>query len=212
MKLKFLFVIFLFLGLEGCSYQEPQLVVIDSNVAAFVYQGEKRLGETPYIGKVARGDIGSLTLKKQGYDTVKVPVEKVYSRKAGPLTSEYTQEGLSSEDENMEAPMVLTMFVSLPLSTVTDGTMFLNGYWIEYMPNSFYVEMVPSNRQKAAVDVFRNYQIKNFALKMYPSLVKGDRETLTALAGLSGQTEDELSLLLSRKTDPVSFAEAVARF
>ena len=212
MKLKFLFFILLLSGLGACSYQEPQIVVVDSNVAAFVYQGDKRLGETPYVGKVDRGDISSLTLKKQGYKTVKVPVKKVYGRNAGPLTSEFTHQGLSSEDENMEAPMVSTLFVSLPLSTVTDVTLFANGYWIEYMPNSFYVEMVPDVQKKAAVDIFRNYQIKNFALKMYPSLAAGDREAFAALAKITGHSEDRLSILLSRKTDPVSFAEAAARF
>ena len=202
----------LFLIISACAYQEPQVVIIDSNVSAFVYQGDTRLGETPYIGKIERQKIGSLKLKKTGYKTVNVPVEKVYSRGAGPLTSEFTHQGLSSEDENMEAPMISTLFVSMPLSMVTDATIFLNGYWIEYMPNSFYVEMVPNNRKQAANDALRRYQIKNFALKMYPSLAVGHQEALTAFAGISGYTESELSFLLNQSADPVSFAEAVTRF
>ena len=212
MNFKTLFSVSLFLTVGACVYQEPQVVVIDSNVSAFVYQGDMRLGETPYVGKIERGKISSLKLKKTGYKTVKVPVEKVYSRNAGPLTSEFTRQGLSSEDENLEAPVVSTLFFSLPLSVMTDATIFLNGYWIEYMPNSFYVEMVPENHKKAAVDVFRNYQIKNFALKMYPSLAEGNRESLTALADITGHKEDVLSVLLSQNTDPVSFAEAVTHF
>lgn len=212
MKLKFLFFISFIFGISACCYRDPQIVIIDSNVSAFVYQGEKRLGETPYIGKVERGEISHLKLKRTGYKTIKVPVEKVYGRNAGPLTSDFTKQGLSSEDENLEAPIVSTLFVSLPLFTLTDGTVFLNGYWIEYMPNSFYVEMVPDNHKKASVDIFRSYQIKNFALKMYPSLAVGNRENLTALAELSGQTEEKLSMLLNLNADPVSFAEAAARF
>ena len=209
---KSLFFVPLFLIIGACAYQEPQVVIIDSNVSAFVYQGDTRLGETPYIGKIERQKIGSLKLKKTGYKTVDVPVEKVYSRDAGPLTSEFTHQGLSSEDENMEAPMVSTLFVSLPLSVGTDATIFLNGYWVEYMPNSFYAEMVPENRKQASADPLRNYQIKNFALKMYPSLASGNQESLTALAEISGQTQEYLSGLLNQKTDPVSFAEAVACF
>ena len=80
------------------------------------------------------------------------------------------------------------------------------------MPNSFYVEMVPENRKQASADPLRNYQIKNFAMKMYPSLASGNQESLTALAEISGQTQEYLSGLLNQKTDPVSFADAVTRF
>ena len=212
MRFKILFFLSLILNAGACSYQEPQIVIIDSNVSAFVYQGDERLGETPYVGKIAREKIGRLKLKKTGYKTVKVPVKKVYGRNAGPLTSDYTKQGLSSEDESMEVPMISTLFVSLPLSTVTDATMFVNGYWIEYMPNSFYVEMVPENRKNADADIFRNYRIRQFALKMYPSLAAGQPETLTALSKITGFTKDGLNVLLNQNTDPVSFAKAVTRF
>ncbi|MBR1777723.1 MAG: hypothetical protein IJ752_03955 [Alphaproteobacteria bacterium] len=212
MKIKLLFFISLLLGLSACAYQDPQIVIIDSNVSAFVYQGDKRLGETPYIGKVERGKISSLILKKPGYNTVKVPVEKVYSRNAGPLTSEYTHQGLSSEDNDIEGGVISSMFFSLPLFTATDMTMFANGYWIEYMPNSFYVEMTPSGTKKAAADILHTLQIKNFALKMYPSLAAGNQEALAALSKLSDRSSEQLETLLVQKADPVSFAEAVCRF
>ena len=209
MKLKFLLFIFLLSGLGACAFQEPQVVIIDSNVSAFVYQGDKRLGQTPYVGKVSRQDIGKLTLKKTGYETVELPVKKVYARGTGVLTSELSHFLTDAE----EPPPVLTsLLLSSPLFTLTDTTIFLNGYWVEYIPNSFYVEMVPVNKRRASSDIFRNWQIKNFALKMYPSLASGNQEALTAMASVSGYTEDRLALLLAEKTTPISFAEAVARF
>lgn len=210
MKLKFLLFIFLLSGLGACAFQEPQVVIIDSNVSAFVYQGDKRLGETPYVGKVNRQDIGKLILKKSGYETVELPVEKVYSREVGMLTSQLPR--FISDEGKETPPLITSLLLSSPLFTMTDATILLNGYWIEYMPNSFYVEMVPVNKRNASVDILRNWQIKNFALKMYPSLAAGNREALTAMASVSGYTEDSLAVLLAENSTPVSFAEAVTRF
>ncbi len=209
MKRKFLLFISLLSGLGACAFQEPQVVIIDSNVSALVYQGDKRLGETPYVGKVGRQDIEKLTLKKTGYETVELPVKKVYARGTGVLTSELSQFLTDAE----ESPPVLTsLLLSSPFFTMTDTTIFLNGYWIEYIPNSFYVEMVPVNKRRANLDIFHNWQIKNFALKMYPSLASGNQEALTAFSGLSRLPETQLRTMLLKNKDPVSFAEAAARF
>lgn len=51
MKTKNLFSAFLLFCLCACQYQKPQMIIIDSNVSAFIYQGEKRIGETPFAGK-----------------------------------------------------------------------------------------------------------------------------------------------------------------
>ena len=90
MKIKYLFSAVLFFCLSACQYQKPQIVIIDSNVSAFVYQGERRIGETPFAGKIPRSEIGKVFLKRSGYETVKLPAKKVYSRALPSFSRLYT--------------------------------------------------------------------------------------------------------------------------
>ena len=209
MKTKNLFSAFLLFCLCACQYQKPQMIIIDSNVSAFIYQGEKRIGETPFAGKIPRSEIASLSLKRPGYETVKLPVKKVYSRSAPSLSSQYT-DILSGKNGSEDVIAAVTLLPSLPLFIIMDATVFLNGSWIEYIPNSFYIEMAPAGKKTASVDFLRRLQIKNFALKMYPDMAAGRGETLSAFAGLLHRSEKYVAELLLKNTDPVSFAEAAA--
>ncbi|MGN1079592.1 MAG: hypothetical protein ACI4TE_05410 [Alphaproteobacteria bacterium] len=190
------------------------MVIIDSNVSAFIYQGDKRIGETPFAGKLPRSEISSLTLKRSGYKTVKLPVKRVYSRATPSITSLYTDATSSKGDaENPSSEDILAMITllpSLPLFVVTDASVFLEGSWIEYMPNSFYIEMAPADKKTVSADFLRQLQIKHFALKMYPDMAAGSRETISAFAGLSRHSAGYIAELLMKNTDPVAFAEAAA--
>lgn len=214
MKMKCFFPAFLCFCLCACQNQKPQMVIIDSNVSAFIYQGDKRIGETPFAGKLPRSEIGDLSLKRSGYKTVKLPVKKVYGRSTPFITGLYTDMTSSrggAENASKEDILAMTTLMpSLPLFIMTDATVFLSGAWIEYMPNSFYIEMVPADKKTVSADFLRRLQIKNFALKMYPDMAAGNRKTVSAFAELSRHSAGEIAELLSEKTDPVSFAEAAA--
>lgn len=212
MKIKCLFSAFLFFCLCSCQNQKPQMVIIDSNVSAFIYQGDKRIGETPFAGKLPRSEIGDLSLKRSGYKTVKLPVKKVYGRSTPFITGLYTDmtssRGGAENASGEDVLAAITLLPSLPLFIITDTSVFLDGAWVEYMPNSFYIEMVPTGKKTASADFLRRIQIKNFALKMYPDMAAGSRETISAFAGLAQHDPEYIANLLSKKTDPVSFAEA----
>lgn len=209
MKIRTLFSVLTFLCLSACSYQKPQMIIIDSNVSALVYQGDKRIGETPFAGKIPRSEIGNLSLRRSGYKTVELPVKKVYSRSTPSISSLYS-DVTSEEQDKDDVVAAITLLPSLPLFMITDATVFLNGSWIEYIPNSFYVEMVPVGRKTVSADFLRQLQIKNYALKLYPDMVTGNREVLSAFSKLSDHSERKVSKLLAENKDPVSFAEAAA--
>ena len=210
MKIKYLFSAVLFFCLSACQYQKPQIVIIDSNVSAFVYQGERRIGETPFAGKIPRSEIGKVFLKRSGYETVKLPAKKVYSRALPSFSSLYTDVTFNKDSSKDDILAAITLLPSLPLFVVTDATIFLNGSWIEYIPNSFYVEMVQEKKKTVSADFLRRLQIKNFALKLYPDMAAGDRETVMAFAELSRSSAENVADLLMKNKDPVSFAEAAA--
>lgn len=214
MKFKCLFSAFLLFCLCACQSRKPQMVIIDSNVSAFIYQGDKRIGETPFAGKLPRSEIGSLSLKRSGYKTVKLPVKKVYGRSTPSITSLYTDmtssRGAAEDASGEDVLGMTTLMPSLPLFIMTEATYLFGGVWIEYMPNSFYIEMVPADKKTVSADFLRRLQIKNFALKMYPDMAAGNRKTVSAFAELSRHSAGEIAELLSEKTDPVSFAEAAA--
>ena len=209
MNVKHLFSALLLCCLVGCAYQKPQMVVVDSNVSAFLYQGEKRIGETPFAGEIPRSEIGNLYLKRNGYKTVKIPAKKVYSRELISMTDAYFNMITDEKDGLIHG---ITLLPTMPSLLLTDFSNLTSGTWIEYIPNTFYVEMVPVNKKQASVDFLHSLQVKSFALKMYPSLASGDEETLAAFSGLSRLPEAKLRMMLLKNKDPVSFAEAAARF
>lgn len=118
-----------FVFLPVClSKPETAMVIIDSNVSAFIYQGDKRIGETPFAGKLPRSEIGDLSLKRSGYKTVKLPVKKVYGRSTPFITGLYTDMTSSrggAENASKEDILAMTTLMpSLPLFIMTDATVF----------------------------------------------------------------------------------------
>lgn len=201
---------FILLALNGCMHQPPQVIVIDSNVSAFVYKNEKRLGETPYAAVLNRGDFGDIYLKKQGYETVRLPAKRVFSRSFDSQTAALFDITTDANDVVEQGLALSTLIPSVPFSLVTDAAGLITGYWVEYMPNVFYVEMIPSHKKQALQDVLRRIRIKTFALALYPSLAAGDKDYLNALGQMAAVSDDRLSALLKQHHDPVAFAQAVA--
>lgn len=200
-------------GLCSCTYQEPQMLIIDSNITAFVYQGNTRLGSTPFAGKIKRENISDITLKKRGYQTIKLPAERVFSRSFDSSTGKFFNVLTDSQNLPDGLTRVSTLLPSFPLFLVSDGFGLAFGYWIEYIPNTYYVEMIPDNKgQKIShTDLLKQFQIKSFALQAYPSLSMQNAEHLAAMEVVSGISKNNLLNLLSQHTDAVSFAEAVSR-
>lgn len=208
--MKKIFFAFILLALGGCMHQPPQVIVIDSNVSAFVYQNEKRLGETPYGAVLSRGDFGDIYLKKPGYETVRLPAKRVFSRSFNSQTAALFDITTDANDVIEQGLALSTLIPSVPFSLVTDAAGLVTGYWIEYMPNVFYVEMIPSGRKQAREDILHRLQVKTFALVLYPSLAAGEKDYLNALGQMASLSGDRLEILLKQHHEPASFADAVA--
>lgn len=201
---------FVLLALGGCLHQPPQVVVIDSNVSAFVYKDDKRLGETPYAAVLSRADFGDVYLKKPGYETVKLPAKRVFSRSFDSQTGALFDMTTESNDVIEQGLALSTLIPSVPFSLVTDAVGIVTGYWVEYMPNVFYVEMIPAHKKQTREDVLHRLQVKTFALAFYPSLAAGEGDYLNAFARMASLSGEQLESLLKQHHEPVSFAQAVA--
>lgn len=202
MKKRAVFLLFTFC-FGGCSSlkmkHDPQSVFIDSNVTAWVYDGDKRLGETPFYGKINRSLRTDVTLQKSGYKTVKVPLKRRAQRKIREL---------SGTENALAATSFYGTLLGLPALTDMTGT--TAGYWIEYMPNSYYVELEPNNGARTDANALKQQEIKAFALKNFPSVAAKDPEYLKALSALTGMDESRLSTLADAEPEPVPFAKAAA--
>ena len=65
------------LSASGCSRvitQEP--LFIDSNVSADVYSGDKKIGTTPFLATLEPNKTEYLSLRKKGYKTQQIKIEK----------------------------------------------------------------------------------------------------------------------------------------
>lgn len=197
----FLLLTFCFGGCSSLNLDKtPQSVFIDSNVTAWVYDGKRRLGETPFFGKIDRSLFTDVTLQKSGYKTVKVPLKRRAQRK---------MHGLSETENALAATSFYGTLLGLPALTDITGT--TAGYWVEYMPNSYYVELEPENGSHADANAARKREIKTFALKNFPAVAAKDPEYLKTLSAVTGRDEGRLSALVDAAPDPVAFAEAAAR-
>lgn len=83
----------------------------------------------------------------------------MYSRSTPSLSSQYT-DILSGKNGSEDVIAAITLLPSLPLFIIMDATVFLNGSWIEYIPNSFYIEMVPAGKKTASVDFCAGFKLK----------------------------------------------------
>ena len=155
------------------NMSKTQIVHIDSNVTADVYMGSERLGQTPFYGEIPRGLTTSLRLEAKGYRTAKVPLKPVARRDAVHST------------KLEESSMYLTYNVTFLWPFFSDVTVFASGQWVEYMPNVFYVELIPESLKKVSVEDMRNSVIRAFALVNYPDIVLGKPEHTGVLASLA---------------------------
>ena len=189
-------------GASACALLEDvkktQYVCIDSNVTATLYVNGESVGKTPFCGDVPRGLTTSARLKARGYRDAKVPLEKKLHRNVA-ATSNAT--GLASSTvEN-----VLSLFIPTGL----DMSYTSQGRWIEYMPDSYFVEMTPADRGRAALDL-RDLKIKAFALKNFYPVKAGETERAAALAVLAGVSEDVVAKAAREQSDPSAFPLNVA--
>lgn len=194
----FLIIPLFFCGCQAMHLQErPQKVFIDSNVTAWVYDGDRRLGETPFFGEIDRSFWTEITLQKPGYETVEVPLKRRAQRKIKNV-SDYSLQGVSS----------YVTFYGLPL--ITDFTGTTRGYWIEYMPNSYYVELIPDGGKQASAKTVRDFRIKEFALKNFPHIAAHKTEYLETLGFLTQLPAKRLGEMVKSHPDAVSFTRALA--
>ena len=69
--------VLLMISASGCSRivtQEP--LFIDSNVTADVYSGDKKIGTTPFLATLEPRATEFLSLRKEGYETQQIKIEK----------------------------------------------------------------------------------------------------------------------------------------
>lgn len=191
------------LCLCGCSSlkmeTDPQIVFIDSNVTAWVYDGNVRLGETPFFGKIERSWWTELTLQKTGYKTVKVPLQRRMQRKFFQLTG--TERALAASS------FYVTGF-GLPALTDMSGTTF--GFWVEYMPNAYYVELEPNDAKHASANEMKQREIKLFALKNFSGIAARNPEHLNAFHSMTGLNDRAVADLIDKNPQPSLFAKAAA--
>lgn len=201
--MKRFFFFFSLFCLCGCSSlkmdTKPQTVFIDSNVTAWVYDGDKRLGETPFYGEIERSWWTEITLQKTGYKTVKVPLKRRMQRKIFNLTG--TEHALAASSFYVTG-------LGLPAVTDMSGTTF--GFWVEYMPNAYYVELEPNDAKHASANEMKQREIKLFALKNFPEIAARNPEYLNAFHSMTGLNDRAVADLIDKNPQPSLFANAAA--
>ncbi len=173
-----------------------QTVCIDSNVTAFIYVNDKNIGKTPFCGKIERGLYTSVVLKANGYKTTEVPLQKGIHRQY--LATSNTRDLLLATGVNI---------ASLSVPTGMDMTYTSQGRWIEYMPDSYYVEMYSPDKRADLNDL----KIKAFALKNFYPLKSGDTEYMAALSALTNLPVSEIFKTTQHKNTPAEFAHSIFR-
>lgn len=178
------------------SVPETQTVCIDSNITAFVYVNEKKVGQTPFCGGIERGLNTTAVLKANGYKTTEVPLKKGVHR----------QWMATSNAEGMLMQTGVNI-VSLFVPTGMDMTYTSQGRWIEYLPDSYYVEMYSPYRRADLNDL----KIKSFALKNYYPLKSGDAEYVKALSVLAQLPETAVFETAKANNTAAEFANSLSR-
>lgn len=189
-------------GANACALLEKvektQYACVDSNVTATLSVNGEIVGETPFCGNIPRGLTTSARLKARGYRDAKVPLEKKLHRNVAATSN---ASGLASST----AENALSLFVPTGL----DLSYTSQGRWIEYMPDSYFVEMAPADLKRAEVDS-RDLKIKAFALKNFYSVKAGGAEQTAALAKLADLSERAVAGAAREQSTPSAFALNVA--
>ena len=217
--------LFTFLALiplfNGCATPSAESVFIDSNVSADVYTGDKKIGETPFYKIVSGNEIEHLSIRKQGYKTVRlkphsVRMGKRYTR--GGLFA-ITQMPFSSTSGCEKVPLsrindhqedicemnskyvLLTTLYGMGVTTVLTDTFYWPSYAFEYEDNEYYVEMVPDGKNKFS-EADKQYLKRNiFVLANFEMLRSGNKEYTEALRTLSANKEIPSAAEYARVTD-----------
>lgn len=173
-----------------------QRVCIDSNVTAFVYVNNAKIGQTPFCGSVERGLNTKVVLKANGYEVTEVPLKKGVHRNV--IATSNLPDLLIGTGYNI---------ASLSVPSGMDMTYSSQGRWIEYQPYSYYVEMYSSNKQANLSEL----QIKAFALKNFYAIKAEEIEYLNALAALSHLPREKIRTTVRGISTPVVFAMEISR-
>lgn len=229
---KHLFFLTVFCFLAGCSVtpEAPATVFIDSNITADVYAGDEKIGVTPFARHLPGKEIAMLTIRREGYKTVALPLETGYTDNYRPglpyalsdMTSSrcdgrlYRHEKSNGKKDN---PMGCAYPFFLTIMTPTYGAgLFIattdltpDSRYVVYEKNSFYVDMVPDGKRHYSTADIRDAEIRTFSLFNFPALAAGRPDALESLAFLSGISPAEIqALTFSRPTAPL-FADALIK-
>lgn len=126
--------------LSGCcsmsDIPRTQLIHIDTNVEASVYVDDVFVGKTPYSGQIERKRGVNIELKSYGYKTEEVPLEYHMHRKVA--------EKMNIKDFTIGFFYnVVTLFVP----SIIGFFDYINGRWVDYTPDVYFVEMYPQERK-----------------------------------------------------------------
>ena len=195
--------------LDGVS--ETQEICICSNVPATVYVNKKKVGNTPFCGKIEKGLTTEIVLATEKYKPTKVPLEKHIHPYILGSSSEVTPK-LSGRPTTFER---ISSNVTSTLSPVSgDFTLTSQGRWIEYAPNSYFVDFSSSQIKTKLTKKNRNifkWQIMDFALKSFYEIKAGKDEYVKAMAKLSGLLQMDVRMLVQQHSTPESFAKEITR-
>lgn len=229
---KHLFLLTVFCFLAGCSVtpKAPATVFIDSNITADVYVGDEKIGVTPFARNLSGKEIAMLTVRREGYKTVALPLETGYADNYRPglpyalsdMTSSRCDGRLyrhKKANEKKDDPMGCAYPFFLTIMTPTYGAgIFIattdltpDSRYVVYEKNSFYVDMVPDGKRHYSTADIRDAEIRTFSLFNFPALAAGRPDALESLAFLSGILPAEIqALTFSRPTAPL-FADALIK-
>ena len=182
------------------SVSETDYVCLDSNVEADIYVNGKQIGKTPFCNKIARGKFTTVVLKAKGYAETKVHLVKK-------LNSKLTEKPIITSSEQTAVNIGSTL---IPSSS--DATYTSQGRWIEYSPNSYYVEMVPLNKkpdeQTEDIAEFER-KIKDFALKNFYEIKAEKDEYVKSMSSLTGLPQERVKRIAGCLLTPEQFSKEI---
>ena len=179
---------------------DTNYVCLDSNVEAEIYVNEKQIGKTPFCGEIARGKFTTVVLKAKGYVETKVSLVKKLNRK------------LTEEPVTTSSKQTATNVTSTLIPSSSDATHTSQGRWIEYSPNSYYVEMMPSGKKpdKQTEDVAEfEKKIKDFALKSFYEIKAGKDEYIDAMSALAGLPREKVERIANCLLTPEQYSKEI---
>lgn len=206
MKTKAYFLLFALLTACGTP-KSRETVFIDANISADVYFGDKKVGTTPFMDSISGKEREVLTLRKEGYKTVSLPIKKSYPPDYRPGILFYSSDVSMSDCSDKqysyfgetgkssgtpEGCLYLPLLVFLTPTygigvTILTADLTPRSAFLEYDRDSYYVEMVPLNKKAYTKDDLKRLKIKLMVLKSFKELKAGDSERMFSVAALTGK-------------------------